>query len=269
MPFVNEQQRRACYAKAREDRKKGKTPKWNCKKWELKGGAKNSPANPQLYNRVKAAAKRKFKVWPSAYASAWLVREYKKRGGKYKSKGKKSTSRSRRSSSSGLQRWFKEKWINVCKLPKRVSCGRPKTSVSNWKKTYPYCRPSRRVNKSTPKTAQELSKEEIRRRCRRKRKTPLKKIGAKSRRRSPSSTSRSRRSRRKRSTRRRLKRSTRRRSPSSTSRSRRSRSRRSRRKRSTRRRLKRSTRRRSPSSTSRSRRSRSRRSGRSRRVKNR
>ena len=211
MPFVNQQQRRACYAKAREDRKKGKTPKWNCKKWELKGGAKNSPANPQLYNRVKAAAKRKFKVWPSAYASAWLVREYKKRGGKYK--GKKSTSRSRRSSNSGLQRWFKEKWINVCKLPKRVSCGRPKTSVSNWKKTYPYCRPSRRVNKSTPKTAQELSKEEIRRRCRRKRKTPLKKIGAKSRRRSPSSTSRSRRSRRKRSTVRKLKRSTRRRSP--------------------------------------------------------
>ena len=31
----------------------------------------------------KAAAKRKFKVFPSAYASAWLVREYKKRGGKY------------------------------------------------------------------------------------------------------------------------------------------------------------------------------------------
>ena len=41
------------------------------------------PNKPQLYARVKAAAKRKFKVFPSAYASAWLVREYKKRGGKY------------------------------------------------------------------------------------------------------------------------------------------------------------------------------------------
>jgi hypothetical protein len=41
------------------------------------------PKNPALYARVKAAAKRKFKVWPSAYASAWVVREYKKRGGKY------------------------------------------------------------------------------------------------------------------------------------------------------------------------------------------
>jgi hypothetical protein len=41
------------------------------------------PKNPQLYARVKAAAKRKFKVYPSAYANAWLVREYKKRGGTY------------------------------------------------------------------------------------------------------------------------------------------------------------------------------------------
>ena len=32
----------------------------------------------------KAAAKKKFKVYPSAYANGWLVREYKKRGGKYK-----------------------------------------------------------------------------------------------------------------------------------------------------------------------------------------
>ena len=41
------------------------------------------PTNPQLYSQVKEEAKRKFKVWPSAYASAWLVKTYKKRGGKY------------------------------------------------------------------------------------------------------------------------------------------------------------------------------------------
>ena len=41
------------------------------------------PKNPALYARVKAEAKRKFKVYPSAYANAWLVRTYKKRGGKY------------------------------------------------------------------------------------------------------------------------------------------------------------------------------------------
>lgn len=42
-----------------------------------------TPKNKALYARVKAEAKRKFKVYPSAYANAWLVRTYKKRGGTY------------------------------------------------------------------------------------------------------------------------------------------------------------------------------------------
>jgi hypothetical protein len=37
----------------------------------------------KLCAKGKAAAKRKFKVYPSAYANAWLVKTYKKRGGKY------------------------------------------------------------------------------------------------------------------------------------------------------------------------------------------
>ena len=41
------------------------------------------PTNPAIYARVKAEAKRKFKVYPSAYANGWLVRTYKARGGKY------------------------------------------------------------------------------------------------------------------------------------------------------------------------------------------
>ena len=51
------------------------------KKAKKKSGAK--PTNPKLYASVKAEAKRKFKVYPSAYANAWLVRTYKKRGGGY------------------------------------------------------------------------------------------------------------------------------------------------------------------------------------------
>jgi|TARA_R100000479_G_C6235280_1_gene146715 hypothetical protein len=43
-----------------------------------------TPTNPSLYARVKAEAKKKFKVYPSAYANAWLVRTYKKRGGGYR-----------------------------------------------------------------------------------------------------------------------------------------------------------------------------------------
>ena len=61
------------------------------KRKELKNVA-NVPVNKTLYSRVKSEAKRKFKVYPSAYANAWLVREYKKRGGTYrveKKRGKK------------------------------------------------------------------------------------------------------------------------------------------------------------------------------------
>tara|TARA_R100001086_G_C11779403_1_gene243200 strand:+ start:704 stop:874 length:171 start_codon:yes stop_codon:yes gene_type:complete len=51
------------------------------KKTKRKSGSK--PTNPALYARVKAEAKRKFDVYPSAYANGWLVKTYKARGGGY------------------------------------------------------------------------------------------------------------------------------------------------------------------------------------------
>ena len=48
-----------------------------------KGGSTPTPTNKKLYNSKVAQAKQKFDVWPSAYASAWVVKEYKKAGGKY------------------------------------------------------------------------------------------------------------------------------------------------------------------------------------------
>lgn len=36
------------------------------------------PKNKKLYSRVKRLSKKKFKVYPSAYANYWLSREYKK-----------------------------------------------------------------------------------------------------------------------------------------------------------------------------------------------
>ena len=51
------------------------------RKSSSKKGSK--PSNPALYSRVKSEAKRKFDVYPSAYANAWLVKTYKKRGGTY------------------------------------------------------------------------------------------------------------------------------------------------------------------------------------------
>jgi len=45
---------------------------------------KNVPTDKALYARVKAAAKKKFEVYPSVYANGWIVQEYKRRGGTYK-----------------------------------------------------------------------------------------------------------------------------------------------------------------------------------------
>lgn len=125
------------------------------------------PVDTKLYNKVKAEAKKKFDVWPSIYASSWLVREYKKRGGKYKGK---------RDASQGLERWYTEKWIDVCKLPKKVKCGRPKGGFKDYAKKYPYCRPSVRVNSRTPKTAGELTKAQKKKLCAKKRKSPKKRM---------------------------------------------------------------------------------------------
>ena len=53
------------------------------KKKTTKKKAGSKPTNPALYARVKAETKRKFDVYPSAYANAYLVKTYKKRGGGY------------------------------------------------------------------------------------------------------------------------------------------------------------------------------------------
>ena len=52
-----------------------------------------------------------------------------------------------------LDRWFKEKWVDV-KTGK--PCGRQKGESRG----YPACRPSKRISSKTPKTRSELSKAE-------------------------------------------------------------------------------------------------------------
>ena len=42
------------------------------------------PTNKKLYNSVKSRIKRKYKVWPSAYASGAVVKAYKAAGGGYR-----------------------------------------------------------------------------------------------------------------------------------------------------------------------------------------
>ena len=56
-------------------------------------------------------------------------------------------------SSGGLTRWFKEEWVDV-KTGK--PCGRKKGES----RSYPACRPKKRVSSKTPNTASELSSKE-------------------------------------------------------------------------------------------------------------
>lgn len=118
-----------------------------------------SPVDMKLYNYVKGLAKKKFKTSSGIYRSSWIVGEYKRRGGKYKGSKPKS---------SGLTRWYKEKWVDLNRPIKNSKgkvigykpCGR-KSIKSNNSNKYPLCRPSKRVNKGTPRTYKQISKQSI------------------------------------------------------------------------------------------------------------
>jgi hypothetical protein len=112
-----------------------------------------------LYDKVKEEADAKFAAKTGIYKSSWIVREYKKRGGRYKGTPDDDI---------GLTRWFREKWVDLNR-PKNEpgtgyeSCGRPSSSSSQKEHKYPLCRPTKRVTPSTPKTVSELSKAAIER----------------------------------------------------------------------------------------------------------
>ena len=99
--------------------------------------------DPKLYEKIKQKLKKDPKiVWPSAYASGMLVKQYKNAGGTYSGP---------RPVKKGISRWFKEKWVDVCTKDLKP-CGR-----TNHRK-YPKCRPLIRITKETPMTVGELTK---------------------------------------------------------------------------------------------------------------
>nr|WPF46645.1 MAG: hypothetical protein [Lake Baikal virophage 8] len=84
--------------------------------------------NPELYNKAKAIADETYKK-PSAYKSSFIVKKYKELGGTYTGlKPKKS----------GLTKWHKEEWKDIAG------------------QDYPVYRPTKRINKTTPLTPEEI-----------------------------------------------------------------------------------------------------------------
>jgi len=145
-----------------------KNSKKSSRKNSNKGSRKNSkiPDNiidKALYKKIKDNVKKNVNIWPSAYASGLLVKEYKKAGGRYSNK------LDNKSSNKALTRWFDEEWIDICTNPPR-KCGGQKGSRIG--KNKPYCRPKYRINKKTPMTVNEIKKkygkEKIKEMCKKK-----------------------------------------------------------------------------------------------------
>ena len=104
----------------------------------------------KLCAKGKAAAKRKFDVYPSAYANMYASAVC---SGKVKPGGKKK--KVKKAKGGGLREWVKEKWVDIGapkKKGKYQPCGRKKGS----KRKYPKCVPlakATRMSKSQKESA--------------------------------------------------------------------------------------------------------------------
>jgi hypothetical protein len=144
----------------------------------------NKPTNPELWSQSLAWARSRYKVCPSAYCNGAAAKRYKSKGGSWKKK-KKSANESEETNEASspvqqaaiainmkkkgikpknenvnedLKRWFKEKWVDVSKKVdgKHPPCGRKDADG----KSYPKCRPSKKVSSETPKVASSYDKDE-------------------------------------------------------------------------------------------------------------
>lgn len=108
------------------------------------------PLDPDLYADVVAEAQARFAVWPSAYASGWVVKTYKQRGGKYAGEA--------RGEDTGLTKWFGEEWVDLSRpiydeggdLVGYEPCGRKKSTPQFSTRDYPKCRPVDEAMRMTP-----------------------------------------------------------------------------------------------------------------------
>ena len=94
-----------------------------------------------IYEKSLKKANEVYGTKSSAYRSAYIVKTYKELGGKIDS------------NTTNLERWFKEKWIQVVpylESGKIVDCGNKIKSPGK------ACRPLKRISKKSPITIKEL-----------------------------------------------------------------------------------------------------------------
>ena len=110
----------------------------------------------KLCPKGKAAAKRKFDVYPSAYANMYASAVC---SGKVKPGGKKKKKTIKKKTGGGLRKWVGEKWVDIGapkKNGKFQPCGRKSAKTS--KRKYPKCVPLAKANRMSASQKQSAVK---------------------------------------------------------------------------------------------------------------
>ena len=107
----------------------------------------------KLCPKGKAAAKRKFDVYPSAYANMYASAVCSgkiKPGGKKKVKKKKKKKIYRAATGGGLRKWVSEKWVDIG-APKKDGKFQPccRKNAKKSKRKYPKCVPLAKAKRMT------------------------------------------------------------------------------------------------------------------------
>jgi len=113
------------------------------------------PKDKKLYEKIKARVQSRMPTH-SAYRSGIIVAEYKKAYAEVHGRG--SPYSGKKPSTTGLSRWYRERWRNQ------------RGGVGYSRKGDIY-RPTRRITKKTPTTHRELSRDEVKRAMREKKRT--------------------------------------------------------------------------------------------------
>jgi hypothetical protein len=90
------------------------------------------PIDKELYEKAKQIADETYKK-SSAYKSGFIVKKYKELGGRYKDNGEEKS----------LKNWFNEAWKDIAN------------------REYPVYRPTKRINKNTPLTIDEIDEDNL------------------------------------------------------------------------------------------------------------
>lgn len=99
------------------------------------------PSNESLYAKVKRDISKSYGDTTSVFRSMAIVKEYIKRGGTYGGKKRPSLTK----------KWLREEWIDVLSHLKGV-----KMKCGSSERRQHACRPSKRIDRSTPLTIDEV-----------------------------------------------------------------------------------------------------------------